>query len=207
MAKIRSGILSQTRGKVAGVVGAVWKGKNYIREYVKPAYTNTDAQIAQRTSFGLLVAFAKQILGPVINIYVDPFVRDMSGYNYFIKQNLKTFKTNGNELNFVSLTSGKLSPPVISGLESLGSGMGIRVSYTDDLGANGKADDEIVAVAYNILTKKVDQVKLGVRNDGKIDLDGCDEGVDYYVWVFAAQRNLDDKLMMVSASAVDTYSV
>lgn len=206
MAKIRSGILSQTRGKVAGVVGAVWKGKNYIREYVKPAYTNTDAQIAQRTSFGLLVAFAKQILGPVINIYVDPFVRDMSGYNYFIKQNLRIFKANGNELNYISLTSGKLSPPVNAGLESLGSGNGIRVNYTEDLGANGKDNDEIVAVAYNTETKKVDQVKLGVRNDGHIDLDGCDEGVDYTVWVFAAQRNLDNKLMMVSTTSVDTYS-
>ena len=207
MAKIRSGILSQTRGKVAGVVGAVWKGKNYIREYVKPAYTNTDAQIAQRTSFGLLVAFAKQILGPVINVYVDPFVRDMSGYNYFIKQNLRTFKANANELNSISLTSGKLSPPVISGLESLGSGEGIRVSYSDDLGANGKDTDEIVAVAYNTVTKKVDQVKLGVRSAGQIDLDGCDEGVEYYVWVFAAQRNLDNKLMMVSTTAVETYSL
>jgi len=88
MAKIRSGILSQTRGKVAGIVGSVWKGINYVREYVIPANPKTAGQQSQRAKMREAVAFIKPAVGAVLNVYCDPFTRRMSAFNKWISHNI-----------------------------------------------------------------------------------------------------------------------
>lgn len=89
MAIIKAGILSKVSGKVAGVVGGTWKGKNYLRELVKPANPNTAAQQAQRGKMAFVVASARQLVGDVLNPFLNKFCKTMSGYNYFCRENIK----------------------------------------------------------------------------------------------------------------------
>lgn len=89
MAKIKAGILSKVSGKVAGVVGGTWKGTNYLRELVKPANPNTPLQQAQRGKMAFVVAVARQLVGDVLNPYLNKFCKTMSGYNWFCKENIK----------------------------------------------------------------------------------------------------------------------
>jgi hypothetical protein len=91
MGKLRSGILGHLSGKVAGVVGTKWKDKSVLREYVVPGNPNTDPQKIQRANFGRAVAFAKLLVGQIFNVYVDKFQKSMSGFNYFISQNVALF--------------------------------------------------------------------------------------------------------------------
>lgn len=100
MAKIRAGILSKVSGKVAGVVGGTWKGTNYLRELVKPANPNTPLQQAQRSKMAFVVRAARQLIGDVLNPYLNKFCKDMSGYNWFCKENIK--KSAGTPLAFTS---------------------------------------------------------------------------------------------------------
>ena len=89
---LHNGILGKGTKKIGNIVGANWKNKNYVRSYVIPANPNSDLQKAQRARFKSNVEFVKGILGQIIQPYVDPFQRAMSGYNYFIKQNIMQFE-------------------------------------------------------------------------------------------------------------------
>ena len=100
MAKIKAGILSKVSGKVAGVVGGTWKGTNYLRELVKPANPNTPLQQAQRGKMSFVVAVARQLVGDVLNPYLNKFCKTMSGYNWFCKENIK--RLGGTPLKFSS---------------------------------------------------------------------------------------------------------
>lgn len=89
MAIIKAGILSKVSGKVAGVVGSTWKGTNYLRERVKPSNPNTALQQRQRGKMRSIVAYARPILGNVLATFVDPFCKEFSGYNWFVKNNIQ----------------------------------------------------------------------------------------------------------------------
>lgn len=100
MAKIKAGILSKVSGKVAGVVGGTWKGTNYIRELVKPSNPNTALQQAQRGKMSFVVRCARQLVGDILNPYLNKFCKTMSGYNWFCKENI--IKLGGTPLAFTS---------------------------------------------------------------------------------------------------------
>lgn len=101
MAKIKAGILSKVSGKVAGVVGGTWKGTNYLRELVKPSNPNTPLQQAQRGKMAFVVASARQVVGDVLNPYLNKFCKTMSGYNWFCRENIK--RLGGTPLAFTSV--------------------------------------------------------------------------------------------------------
>lgn len=148
MAVLRSGILGQLRGKVAGVVGAQWKDKNYIREYVLPANPNTVLQQAQRTKMADTVAFCKSLVGPIFNAYTDRFQKSMSGFNRFIKSNIAEF--DGSPVySLVTLAEGKLSSPTAAA-STYAAGTGTTlINWVVNYGNNGAADDQNFAAVYN----------------------------------------------------------
>lgn len=148
MARLRAGILGNIRGKVAGVVGGQWKDKNYVREYVKPANPKTAAQLVQRDLMKGAVAFAKPCVGPVFNAYTDRFQKSMSGFNYFIKQNIKEFVATPTWAN-MKLTEGKLYAQAITEASYVAVGGECTISWTPAYGNNGKADDSVFAGLYD----------------------------------------------------------
>jgi hypothetical protein len=149
MAILRSGILGQVRGKVAGVVGAQWKDKNYVREYIKPANPDTDAQKVQRALFASCVNFARPLVGPVFNEFVDQFQKSMSGFNFFIKSNISLF-TAEPSYESVKITSGKLAVPSLTSAICSEAAHTVALGWSTALGSNGAASDQIWAAIYNI---------------------------------------------------------
>lgn len=128
MAKLSAGILSQPRGKVAGVVGASWKGIGYVRAKVVPANPNTAAQQAQRSKMSVVVKAAQFILATILIPYVTPFQKKMSGYNWFCKTNI--FGVSGESLGSdIKITTGTEVAPVLSAV-SAGTAPTISGSFT-----------------------------------------------------------------------------
>lgn len=150
MGKIQAGILSKVSGKIAGVVGADWKGIAYLRAFTKPANPNTAAQQTQRTKFSDCVAFAIPILGQVLQEYMDPFVKGMSAYNDFIKYNIAEFDGSPN-WGLIKLTRGTLSHCIINTANY--SSTVITITYDEDIGNNGLSSDKVFALAQHQPTK------------------------------------------------------
>lgn len=150
MAIIKAGILSKVSGKVAGVVGGTWKGTNYLRELVKPANPNTVLQQAQRGKMAFVVLAARQLIGDVLNPYLNKFCKTFSGYNWFVKENIK--KSSGTPLAFTS------APTYSFG--TLGTGGGAAADYED----NARFDVESLPTVGAGHTLKF--VGIAMKNDG-----------------------------------------
>jgi hypothetical protein len=148
MGKIMSGILSPVSGKVSGVVGAKWKQTAYLRGWVKPANPNSDLQKAQRALMRLCVEFGKNLVGNIFNVYTDRLTKDMSGFNFFVKRNIKHF-TPTPKYSDVKITEGKLFAGNVVSAEYFTEVGTVTITMTESLGNNGKVDDILDAVLYD----------------------------------------------------------
>ena len=205
MARIRSGILGNTRGKVAGVVGSQWKDKNYIREYIKPANPNTVKQQEQRSKMRLCVAWVKPIVGPILNAFVDPFQKSMSGFNAFISWNIQKF-VDPVSYKDIKLTEGKLFLQgfTIDGIDA--GANSVDCSWDDETGYNGTPDDEIHIAVWNKTTGQWDVGQWGKRSDGakgrtlSIEITSGDE---LFAYCIAVQKD-GEIVRLVSNSLADS---
>lgn len=186
MAKIDAGILSTPRGKVAGVVGASWKGIGYIRAKVTPANPNTTAQQAQRSKMSVVVAAAQSLLATVLIPFVSPFQKKMSGYNWFCKQNIGNVAAGALGSGIV-ITSGTNVPPVISpAITSVSSAFaGTFTPVADE--ASGESD--VVYVAFydksaNAFVVKAATVTVGAKSF-TVSISEWDVGVGDTVFAFS----------------------
>lgn len=143
MGKLRSGILGHLSGKVAGVVGSRWKDQSTLREYVIPANPNTTPQQTQRGLMRGAVGFCKALVGPVFNVYVDKFQRSMSGFNYFISQNIANMGEE-NPFPLIKVVWGKLWGIAVTAAVKTGTTVSISWTYPS-LGNNGAATDVVYA--------------------------------------------------------------
>lgn len=150
MGKIPAGILGRVSGKVGDVVGASWKGIAYIRQYVIPANPNTAAQQAERTLFGDLVWMAKATLGPVLQIFWDPFLRANSGWAHFIGLNRKLYLTQ-DDYSTIQLASGTLEGQVIT--TAVYTGADVAVVWDPQTFGNGDAADKACCFIYDKVNK------------------------------------------------------
>lgn len=189
MARLRSGILGQLRGKVAGVVGSQWKDKNYIREYVLPANPNTAAQQTQRTKMADCVEFCKPLVGPVFNAYTDRFQKSMSGFNRFIKSNIAVFD-GAPDFMGILLTEGKLSNVAITTSKyDTGTGDNIFV-FTTNYQNNGAATDKVYAAVYDESTNTWFFAAAEVARSTLTITVPCDTGLtftDLESWIWCAK--------------------
>ena len=149
MGRILQGILGGFSGKVGPVVGASWKGIEYMRAYVKPANPSSDAQVVQRASFAAIVALARDVLSSLLNIYWDPFLSSMSGFNRFIQVNIGTLD-GSNELGISSkMALGTLEDvAIVTGTYNTGDGETIVV-WDQTITGNGALTDSVGLVVYN----------------------------------------------------------
>lgn len=193
MAKISAGILSTPRGKVAGVVGASWKGVGYIREKVKPANPNTAAQQTQRSLMKNCVHFAQLILADVLIPFVSPFQKHQSGYNWFVKQNIKMFSEEFPYNGALKFTAGTLTTPSVTA--SISNGV-LEASYGID--PNPAASDETLKVCGLVVDTKHKKVYFGsapvTGNTGtlNITLDDSDSSTDclFFAWIALEKAGL-----------------
>jgi len=187
MGIILNGILGKVSGKVAGVVGASWKDKAYLRAYVKPANPNTASQQIQRTRFSDTVNFCKALVGQVFNTYTDKFQKSMSGFNFFIKRNINVFDGSPS-YDEIRLTEGTLSNPLI-GSPTLSAGV-MTIPWTKALGNNGSESDATFAVVYDKVTGVWYFAESEVaRSIETMDVacNAVESGSDFECWIWCAQ--------------------
>jgi len=208
MGKLRSGILGQIRGKVAGVVGGQWKDVNYVREYVKPANPNTAAQQTQRGLFGSAVGFSRPLVGPVFNTYTDQFQKSMSGFNAFIKENISYF-TASPTFSSVTVTQGKLFETRIVNGQADATLNTLNVIWSVNTGSNGANTDGVYIVAYNADTERWGF--LGAEGQRSLGASGEDISLSMsvddviHVWAFGIQR-IGTRIDMISTSDYETFT-
>jgi hypothetical protein len=188
-----------------GILGNI---RNTLRSYVIPGNPDTAAQQVQRNKFASAVAFAKLILGQILNVYVDPFQKQMSGFNFFIKQNIAYFAA-AIVWASVKVTFGKLYGPLNAAYGTLAAEQ-VPITWDTDTGSNGAADDKVFAMLYNITKDLIYFAGAEVnRSAGTLTLDvpGTVDGDTVYVACWASKYDASDALVMVSDSAVDTGSI
>lgn len=199
MGVILSGILSAVSGKVAGVVGAKWKDKAYLRAYVKPANPNTAAQQTQRALFKAAADFGKALVGQIFNAYTDKFQKSMSGFNYFIKTEITDFVA-PIAYEAIRICYGPLSRPAVTAAQYIG--LNVEISFNPNPGNNGLDTDAIFACVYDESTGIFYFAAAeGARVDGQIDVPvpaGLVAG-NLHSWLLAAQY-VGTTLEMISNS-------
>lgn len=90
MATWKSPLFSDIRNKLGdNVVFSMWKGRPYMRSYVKPANPNSLAQQANRAQMAAIVAlYQANVKGTAINAAAwdaEALASSVSGYNLFTK--------------------------------------------------------------------------------------------------------------------------
>jgi hypothetical protein len=146
MAKTPAGVLGPFSGKVGNVVGASWKGIKYIRQYVVPANPDTDAQKAERGLFADLVHLAKAALGPVLQVFWDPFLRGISGWAEFIGVNRDLYEAT-DDYSPVLMARGTLEGAVIA--TAIYSTTVAIITWDGTVLGNGSADDVACVFVYD----------------------------------------------------------
>ncbi len=200
MAIVKAGLLGGFSGKIAGVVGGRWKNKQYARAYVVPANPNTAAQQAKRTRFRLCGLFGQTIVGNVLNIYMDQFLRGMSGYNWFMKTNLARFVAPV-DYTSVIVTHGTLFAAQIT--MATFSANTVSVDFSTALGSNGLATDKVYLCVYD---KSIGRMYFAAdevaRSAGHIECFATDAtAANLTAYLITARRDTTGAVTMVSDSA------
>jgi hypothetical protein len=146
MGILLNGILGSMTGKVSGVVGSKWKGRNTLRAYAKPSNPNTAAQQTQRGLFSFCVATARLVLGTVIADYWDPFQSSISGFNAFVKKSLLAVTSESDYANIV-MSDGSLEGAAITGSQYV-TGV-VNVEWNSGISGNGLSTDFAVGVVID----------------------------------------------------------
>jgi hypothetical protein len=94
------------------------------------------------------VAFAKQLVGPVFNTYTDQFLKSMSGFNFFLKQNIDEFDGSP-DYSLVKATEGKLFNGGVTAGAASATTNDIAFTWSVNLGSNGLDADAVYCGAYN----------------------------------------------------------
>lgn len=154
MAKILNGILGGFSGKVGTVVGACWKGIDYMRA-LATSITNprTAAQLDQRAKFSLIIAFLRPLTA-FLRIGFKSAALKMSAFNAAVAFNLKNaisgaYPNYALDYTKVRLTQGNLTGALNPVAESLAAAS-VAFSWEDNsLNGEAVADDKVVLMAYN----------------------------------------------------------
>jgi len=202
MAKLPAGILGRVSGKVGDVVGAAWKGIPYIRQYVIPGNPNTAAQQAERGLFANIVGLAQAALGPVIQPFWDPFLRQISGWAQFIGVQ-RGLVTVVDDFTSVLITKGTLEGAVISGC-AYGTPTVDFIWPTTVLG-NGSATDDVGLFVYDRVNKVgfFDQSQVRSAGAGVVTVGAGRVAANMDAWMFF----VDDKAAPTKVSYSDYSAV
>jgi hypothetical protein len=187
----QAGILSPCVGKVSGVVGFRWKDKAALRGYVIPANPRTELQVVQRTKFSECSKFASTILGQILQPLMDPFVRSMSAYNWFVQRNIGCFEV---PIDYTSIimTQGplwRLQEPTAQWNNGTTS---VDFSWEPTLGNNGLLTDKVYALVYDKTAKVMYiSVNIATRETGleSVVLPITHTGANLYSWIGCSQMD------------------
>lgn len=127
-----SPLVSEMRGKTAGLVAATWKGIQYVRMHVIPQNPQTVAQTAVRDALARCVTLWRSLaLG--FKVWLDTYYDDyaMSGFNGFIKL-CRTLEQTGALLKPLPDSPYIPAPSAFTPATGAGASGDIDVTWTDN---------------------------------------------------------------------------
>lgn len=176
MGKISQGILGGLSGKVGNVIGASWKGIDYLR--IKPssvANPRTPGQVNQRNKFTATLEFL-QPNKDFLNVGYKSFAIKKTAFNAAMSEVLANAIT-GVAPNFtVDFENALLSKGTLPGVLDAGASYAtpgqVVFSWTDNsTGINAKSTDKAMLLVYNPIKKEsVTNFVGAVREDGSFSL-------------------------------------
>ena len=176
MAKLKQGILGGIIGKIGNVVGSTWKGIAYIKTLpLSVANPQTAAQVAQRTRFANVVAFAKEILADVIKPLWDRFTSGQSGYNDFVSTNIDLFDaTQPVDAEDLIIAKGVMAgTPIVSVTASPASAI-VDVVWADDSGQGFKLTTDEAFIVGQLESDGLIGIRAGV-----VDRSAAQDGLGF----------------------------
>jgi hypothetical protein len=154
MGKISKGILGGFSGKVGTIVGATWKGIDYIRSLAASvANPKTVAQLTQRSKFVLVLRFL-QPLTAFLRVSFKLYATKMTQFNNAMSYNLRNAVSGtypNYEIDFAKalVSRGNLVGAVNESATS--GGDEIVITWEDNSGnGNALASDRALIAVYNI---------------------------------------------------------
>jgi hypothetical protein len=158
MAKFVNGILGGFSGKVGTVVGACWKGIDYMRSLAASITNpNTPAQQEQRAKFTLMIAFLRSLTA-FLRVGFRSSALKMSAFNAAMAYNVKNAIKGifpAYEIDYTKVLlahgprAGALNPTAASTVAG-------KVDFTWEDNSeelNAMADDKVYVVIHDPLTK------------------------------------------------------
>lgn len=175
MGKIKQGILGGLSGQVGNVIGANWKGVDYLR--IKPtsvANPRTEGQVNQRTKFSTVLSFL-QPMTDFLRVGFKQYASGMTQFNAAMSYNINNAIT-GTAPNFLIdypnalVSRGNLTTPA-NGAAVSTTAAELDISWSDNT-ANGSAlaTDKALIVALNstrgeaVFTTAGPERSIGVAN-------------------------------------------
>lgn len=148
MGVFQAGPFSTVKNKIGGIVCSTWKGINTAREYKIPSNPQTVAQTAQRDRFSAIQSYASQLLATIITTFWNPFAVKMSGYNYFIQQNINELADTTFYLSTTNLLSKGTLESITTPAGVLAAGS-VSVTWEQNVLGNGALTDSVQLVVVN----------------------------------------------------------
>lgn len=143
MGTIKSGIMGGFSGKTGPVVGASWKGINYMKSLpVSVANPRTTAQVAQRLKMSTIVLLTQFILLSWVRPLCNGIASKMSGFNWFVRENIPFISSAGvvDDANFKPCSGPMAATPITSAVNAAGT---ITVVYPMTLDGEYQAATDI----------------------------------------------------------------
>lgn len=176
MGKIKQGLLGPLSGKVGNVIGASWRGINYLR--IVPANVNdpkTEAQVNQRSKFVVVLRFIQPLLS-FIRLGFRSFASRMSAYNAAMSYNLKNAVTGDFPLMQIDYSRAAVSRGNLRDVPSVDAvstePRTLLVTWEDNSGiGNAREDDQAMVVVFN--QERMDvyyRLRVATRADGMVEL-------------------------------------
>jgi len=176
MGTIKKGILGGFSGKVGNVVGASWRGIEYIRSLPSSVRNpRTEAQVTQRTRFALIGKMMKSIV-PIIRIgFAGSVGKGKSAFSEAMSYNVNNAVIGlypDFEIDFpmVKVTTGKLyGAGNAAATCAAGS---LNYVWDSDLLNNAAATDRVILMAFNpVKNESAFDMEAATRADGSGTLD------------------------------------
>jgi hypothetical protein len=176
MGKIGQGVYGSVSGKIGNLVGATWRGIDYLRIMPASVYNpRTPAQTNQRAKFLLALRFVQPLLG-FIKIGYKGYAVGMSAYNAAMSYLLRNsvvgdFPDQAISFSDVLVSRGRLRSVDAANATSPSEAT-IQVSWEDNTALGDcSSDDKAILVVYNGDKASVARsLEAGARSDGLAEI-------------------------------------
>jgi hypothetical protein len=153
-----------------------------------------------------VVKFFKPLVGPVLNIFQDPFVRKMSAFNLAIKNNIGKLEADPAKVS-ITLVQGSLSPITVSEITNAGENVAI-VDIGVPTTSNDLPGDKIYGALYSPTSGRwyftQDAITRGTNATAELDIAGVrGENLDHCVAFAWAARYDGNRLTAISTATAD----